>query len=49
MLEIHVRRVRELGERSGAAAIDGLVDMYRSLWTTHRDGRVLIPLVVRAQ
>jgi AcrR family transcriptional regulator len=28
-----------------AEAIDGLVDVYLSLWETHRDGLLLIPLV----
>lgn len=31
--------------RPAEEAIDGLVDSYWSLWTTHRDGLMLIPLV----
>jgi AcrR family transcriptional regulator len=45
IFEIATRRIRGLCERPPAAAIDGLVDVYWSLWTTHRDGLLLIPLV----
>jgi AcrR family transcriptional regulator len=45
IFEIATRRVRELRERPAAEAVDGLVDVYWSLWTTHRDGMLLIPLV----
>jgi AcrR family transcriptional regulator len=45
IFELATRRVRELCERPAAEAIDGLVDIYWSLWTTHRDGLMLIPLV----
>jgi AcrR family transcriptional regulator len=45
IFELATRRVRELRERPAAEAVDGLVDVYWSLWTTHRDGMLLIPLV----
>ncbi len=45
IFELATRRIRELCERPAAEAIDGLVDVYWSLWTTHRDGVMLIPLV----
>lgn len=37
--------VRALAARPPAEAVDGLVDVYWSLWTTHREGLLLIPLV----
>jgi AcrR family transcriptional regulator len=45
IFELATRRVRELLERPAEEAVDGLVDVYWSLWTTHRDGMRLIPLV----
>jgi AcrR family transcriptional regulator len=45
IFEIATRRVRELRERPVGEAVDGLVDVYWSLWTSHRDGMLLIPLV----
>ena len=45
IFEIATRGVREIRERPAADAVDGLVDVYWSLWTTHRDGLLLIPLV----
>jgi AcrR family transcriptional regulator len=45
IFEIATRRIRELCARPPTDAIDGLVDIYWSLWTTHRDGLLLIPLV----
>jgi AcrR family transcriptional regulator len=39
------RRIRALCARPAGEAVDGLVDVYWSLWTTHRDGLLLIPLV----
>jgi AcrR family transcriptional regulator len=37
--------VRALAAEPAAEAVDGLVDVYWSLWTAHRDGLLLIPLV----
>ena len=45
VFEVATRRIRELGARPAAEAVDGLVDVYWSLWTTHRDALNLIPLV----
>lgn len=45
ILELATCRVRDLCSRPAADAVDGLVDVYWSLWTTHRDGLLLIPLV----
>ncbi|HJR69557.1 MAG TPA: helix-turn-helix domain-containing protein [Gammaproteobacteria bacterium] len=39
------REVRALAARPATEAVDGLVDVYWSLWTTHREGLLLIPLV----
>jgi AcrR family transcriptional regulator len=39
------REIRALAARPAAEAVDGLVDVYWSLWCTHRDGLLLIPLV----
>jgi AcrR family transcriptional regulator len=45
VFELATRRIRELCSRPPAEAVDGLIDVYWSLWTTHRDGIKLIPLV----
>jgi AcrR family transcriptional regulator len=45
IFELATRRVRELRQRPAEEAVDGLVEVYWSLWTTHRDGMLLIPLV----
>jgi AcrR family transcriptional regulator len=45
IFELATERIRALARRPAADAIDGLVDVYWSLWTTHRDGLKLIPLV----
>ena len=45
IFEIATARVRELCAGPPEQAIDGLVDVYWSLWMTHRDGLKLIPLV----
>jgi AcrR family transcriptional regulator len=45
IFELATRRVRALRDRPAAEVVDGLVDVYWSLWTTHRDGLLLIPLV----
>jgi AcrR family transcriptional regulator len=37
--------VRALASRPPEEAVDGLIDVYLSLWATHRDGLLLIPLV----
>jgi len=37
--------IRALAQRPAAEAVDGLVDVYWSLWTAHREGLLLIPLV----
>jgi AcrR family transcriptional regulator len=37
--------IRALASRPPAEAVDGLIDAYWSLWATHRDGLLLIPLV----
>jgi AcrR family transcriptional regulator len=39
------RAVRALCATPASEAIDGLVGVYWSLWTAHRDGLLLIPLV----
>jgi AcrR family transcriptional regulator len=45
LFELATQRIQELAARPAEEAIDGLVDIYWSLWTTHRDGLMLIPLV----
>ncbi|HET7609125.1 MAG TPA: helix-turn-helix domain-containing protein [Gammaproteobacteria bacterium] len=45
IFELATERIRALAARPPEEAIDGLVDIYWSLWTTHRDGLMLIPLV----
>jgi AcrR family transcriptional regulator len=45
IFELATRRIGELRERPVEEAVDGLVDVYWSLWTTHRDAMLLIPLV----
>ncbi len=45
VFSIATKRIRELCARPAAEAVDGLVDVYWSLWTTHRDALDLIPLV----
>jgi AcrR family transcriptional regulator len=45
IFDVATRAVRALCSRPAAEAVDGLVDVYWSLWTTHRDGLLLIPLV----
>jgi AcrR family transcriptional regulator len=45
IFELATRRVRELCSRPAEDAIDGLIEVYWSLWTTQRDGLLLIPLV----
>ena len=45
IFELAIAGLRALATRPAAEAIDGLIDVYWSLWTTHRDGLLLIPLV----
>lgn len=45
IFEVATQGIRALATRPAADAVDGLVDVYWSLWTTHRDGLLLIPLV----
>jgi AcrR family transcriptional regulator len=45
IFELTTKRIRELAAKPAQEAVDGLVDVYWSLWTTHRDGLLLIPLV----
>ena len=48
IFEVATQRIRELCGRPAEEAIDGLVEIYWSLWTTHRDGLKLIQLVDEA-
>lgn len=45
IFDVATRSIRALAERPAAEAVDGLVEVYWSLWTTHREGLLLIPLV----
>jgi AcrR family transcriptional regulator len=45
IFDVATRSIRALGARPAEEAVDGLVDVYWSLWTTHRDGLLLLPLV----
>jgi AcrR family transcriptional regulator len=45
IFKVATTAVRALAERPPAEAMDGLADVYLSLWATHRDGLLLIPLV----
>jgi AcrR family transcriptional regulator len=45
IFDVATQAVRALANRPPAEAVDGLVDVYWSLWTTHREGLLLIPLV----
>lgn len=45
IFEAAIRESRALAERPVAEAIEGLLDLYWSLWATHRDGFLLIPSV----
>jgi len=45
VFDIAIRSIRELSSRPTEDAVDGLIDVYLSLWDTHRDGLLLIPLV----
>lgn len=45
VFESAIEGVRALAGKSAAEAIDGLIDVYWSLWLTHRDGLLLIPAI----
>lgn len=45
IFEIATRSIRALAQRSAAEAVDGLIDVYQSLWDSHRDGILLIPVL----
>jgi AcrR family transcriptional regulator len=45
IFEAAIREARVLAARPVEEAIDGLVELYWSLWATHRDGFLLIPSV----
>src|SRR5262245_52481853 len=44
IFEIATREIRALAKRPAAEAVDGLIDVYQSLWESHRDGLLLIPV-----
>lgn len=45
IFDVAIGEVKALAKRPAAEAIDGLVDLYWSLWATHREGFLLIPSV----
>ncbi len=45
IFDVATRSIRELASRPAEDAVDGLIDVYLSLWNTHREGLLLIPLV----
>jgi len=45
IFDVATQGVRALADRPPAEAVDGLVEVYWSLWTAHREGLLLIPLV----
>jgi AcrR family transcriptional regulator len=45
IFDVATQAIRALMARPPAEAVDGLVDVYWSLWTTHREGLLLLPLV----
>lgn len=45
IFDVAVREITLLAARPPAEAVDGLVDLYWSLWATHREGFLLIPSV----
>jgi AcrR family transcriptional regulator len=45
VFEVATRSVRALAQRPAAEAVDGLIDVYQSLWDSHRDGLLLIPVI----
>ncbi len=45
IFDVATRAIRALAGRAPAEAVDGLIEIYLSLWATHRDGLLLIPRV----
>jgi AcrR family transcriptional regulator len=45
IFEIATRSVRDLGDRPPVDGLNGVIDVYWSLWETHRDGLLLIPAI----
>lgn len=45
IFDVAIGEARALAKRPATEAIDGLVDLYWSLWATHREGFLLIPSV----
>jgi AcrR family transcriptional regulator len=45
IFDVAIRSIRDLSGRAADDAVDGLIDVYLSLWDTHREGLLLIPLV----
>ena len=45
IFDVATEAIRALAARPPAEAVDGLVEVYWSLWTTHREALLLIPLV----
>ena len=45
IFDVATRSIRELASRPAEDAVDGLIEVYLSLWDTHREGLLLIPLV----
>jgi AcrR family transcriptional regulator len=45
IFDVATRSIRELASRPAEDAVDGLIDVYLSLWDAHREGLLLIPLV----
>lgn len=45
IFEIATRSIRALAAKPAAEAVDGLIDVYESLWESHRDGLLLIPAI----
>jgi AcrR family transcriptional regulator len=45
IFDVATRSIRELSSHPVEDAVDGLIDVYLSLWDAHREGLLLIPLV----
>jgi AcrR family transcriptional regulator len=45
IFDIATRSIRALAQQPAAEALDGLIEVYRSLWEAHRDGLLLIPTI----
>ena len=43
IFELATRAVKALARQSAAEGIDGVIAMYLELWSSHRDGLLLIP------